>query len=142
MAGGSVDEVPGDIAKLVDAAAECRGGSGDINRAEDPENIHKRMRRAGGVGVLPGDDTQVVDPATPRIRGARNVDRDEVSVVGPQVTVRPCLVDIESHDLVLVALAAGASPAATSKTPAMFLLSTNPSSILLFFFPRQSAAGR
>jgi len=61
-ASGGVGEVPGDIAALIDAAAECRSGSRDIDRGKDAGTQEKRVR-AGGVRVLAGDAASVVDSA-------------------------------------------------------------------------------
>src|SRR5262249_17328119 len=92
-----VTEGPRDIATLIDAAAECRGGSRHIDRGNDAGSQRKRVR-AGGVPVLARYATPVVDSAGPGVGGSRNVDGDEDPFGGAQVTVNS-LQDIESDDL-------------------------------------------
>ena len=96
--GDGVREVPCDIAPLIDATAECCGGSRHIDRSKDAGSQQKRVS-AGAVRELASDVASVVDSAQAGVGASRNVDGDEESRLCPQITVLLALQNVRSHDL-------------------------------------------
>src|SRR2546425_1685869 len=96
--GDPITEISGDIAALIDAAAECRAGSRNVDGSKDAGSQQKRVR-VGSIRELPRDAAPVVDSANNCGSSSRNVDGDEGSVGCPHVAVRDARQDIRSCDL-------------------------------------------
>src|SRR2546426_390471 len=77
--GDPITEISGDIAALIDAAAECRAGSRNVDGSKDAGSQQKRVR-AGSIRELPRDAAPVVDSENPCERNTGKVNRLKLSV--------------------------------------------------------------